>query len=88
MTKTAEYRRHFHKYPETGDDTVRTAAYIEDILKNTGCEITKPIPNSVCGFFDFGKKETVAFRADMDALPVEEKTGLEFASASPGVMHA
>ena len=88
MTEAVKYRRHFHKYPETGDDTVLTAAYIEDILKSTGCEITKPIPNSVCGIFDFGKEETVAFRADMDALPVEEKTGLEFSSATSGVMHA
>ena len=42
----------------------------------------------MCAYFDFGKSETVAIRSDMDALPVTERTGLPFASAHPGRMHA
>ena len=83
-----KYRRYFHAHPELDDDTYGTAAYIENELKKYNCRIEKPINGSVCAFFDCGKRETVAFRSDMDALPVRENTGLSFSSAREGVMHA
>ena len=43
---------------------------------------------SVCAFFDFGAEKAIAFRADMDALPIDEKTGAAYASRHPGAMHA
>ena len=43
---------------------------------------------SLCAFFDFGAEAAIAFRADMDALPIEEKTGAVYASRHPGAMHA
>ncbi len=82
------YRRYFHANPELDDETQGTAEYIENELKKYSCTIEKPINGSVCAFFDCGKSETVAFRSDMDALPVRENTGLSFASSRPGVMHA
>ena len=83
-----KYRRHFHRHPELDDDTFKTAEYIENELKKINCVIEKPIKGSVCAFFDCGEKETVAFRGDMDALPVKENTGLEYASEKEGIMHA
>lgn len=88
MTDIVRYRRHFHMNPELGDGTEMTAEFIKGVLKELECEVTSPIPNSVCAFFDFSCAETTAFRSDMDALPVKERTGLEFASQTEGVMHA
>jgi hippurate hydrolase len=47
-----------------------------------------PVSGSLCAFFDFGADRAIAFRADMDALPITEKTGAEYASRHPGRMHA
>lgn len=81
-------RRDLHRIPELDDRLPETAAYVRSVLDPLGCELSSPIPGSVCAWFDRGRAETVAFRADMDALPVEERTGLPFASVHPGAMHA
>ncbi len=73
-----KYRRYFHAHPELDDDTYGTAAYIENELKKYNCRIEKPINGSVCAFFDCGKRETVAFRSDMDALPVRRIRDFHF----------
>ena len=83
-----DYRRALHRIPELDDRLPETAAYVRSVLAPLGCEVFSPIPGSVCAWFDRGQAGTVAFRADMDALPVEEKTGLPFASVHPGAMHA
>ena len=88
MTEMIRDRRYFHMNPELDNDTVNTAEYIKNRLDGLDCRVFSPIPNSVCAFFDFGREETAAFRSDMDALPVTEKTGLEFASKVNGRMHA
>lgn len=82
------HRRALHRIPELGDQLPETTAYVRSVLEPLACELSVPIPGSVCAFFDAGKPETVAFRADMDALPVTEATGLPYASAHPGQMHA
>ena len=81
-------RRYLHRIPEPDYRLPKTAAYIKAQLSGLNCQITEIIPCAYAAFFDFGKEETVAFRADMDALPIEEKTGLPFASEHPGMMHA
>ncbi|MCE5235002.1 MAG: amidohydrolase [Clostridiaceae bacterium] len=83
-----KYRRDLHKIPELGFDLPLTTAYVEGILRELGCKVFYPAPSSVCAFFDGGKADTVAFRADMDALPVREETGAAYASGHPGNMHA
>ncbi len=83
-----EYRRDLHRIPETGWQVDKTAAYIKGVLSALPCEVFSPVGNAVCAYFDFGKKETVAFRSDMDGLPVTEQTGLPFASERAGFMHA
>lgn len=83
-----EYRRALHRIPETGWQVEKTAAYLKSVLSDLPCEVFSPVGSAVCAYFDFGKPETVAFRSDMDALPVTEQTGLPFASEHPGRMHA
>lgn len=82
------HRRTLHRIPELDDQLPETVRYVRAVLAPLGCELSAPIPGSVCAFFDAGRPETVAFRADMDALPVTEATGLPYASAHPGRMHA
>ena len=82
------HRRALHRIPELDDQLPETVRYVHSVLEPLGCALSSPIPGSVCAFFDAGKPETVAFRADMDALPVSEATGAPYASAHPGQMHA
>ncbi|MBQ6430339.1 MAG: amidohydrolase [Oscillospiraceae bacterium] len=83
-----EYRRDLHRIPETGWQVEKTAAYVKRVLSELPCEVFSPVGNALCAYFDFGKPETVAFRSDMDGLPVTEQTGLPFASEHAGRMHA
>lgn len=84
-------RRDIHAHPETGSQEVRTSALIRAELEKMGMdEIQSPLPTAVVGLLH-GKKgpgKCVGLRADIDALPVNEDTGLPFASRNEGVMHA
>ena len=82
------HRRALHRIPEPDVRLPKTAAYLRGVLESYSCKLFSPIENSLCAFFDFGAERTIAFRADMDALPIQEKTGLPFASQHPGYMHA
>ncbi len=77
-----------HKIPELGFYLPKTTAYIENSLKRLPCTVTTPIPGSVCAYFDFGCRKTLCFRADTDALPIREETGLSYCSEHSGAMHA
>ena len=81
-------RRALHATPELDKQLPNTLALVRGRLSGLGCEISAPTEGALCAYFDFGKPETVAFRADMDALPIQEATGLPFASQNPGIMHA
>ena len=81
-------RQALHAIPELGLDLPKTAAYVKSALKDLKCELSFPLECAVCAYFDFGAEAAIAFRADMDALPVAEETGLPFASTHPGQMHA
>jgi amidohydrolase len=86
-----EIRRHFHAHPELSGQEHQTAAYIAGVLSSIGLQVTEGIGQTgVIGeLAGTGKdKRRLAIRTDMDALPISEKTGLEFASCHPGVMHA
>lgn len=83
-----DHRRALHAVPELDNQLPETTAYVRSVLEPLGCKVFSPITGSVCGFFDVGKPETVAIRADLDALPVTETTGAAFASRHPGQMHA
>lgn len=83
-----EHRRKLHAIPELIDQLPETVAYVRSVLEPLACRLSAPIPSSVCAWFDAGKPETVAFRADMDALPGIETTGAPYASTHSGIMHA
>ena len=83
-----EDRRALHKIPETGFDLPCTLAYLRQSLEKLNCTLFSPIDGALCAFFDFGRDSAIAFRADIDALPMEEKTGLFYASQHKGYMHA
>ncbi len=88
--KVIEWRRHIHQNPELSFQEINTSGYVEKILKDLGnIEVKRPTPTSVLGILRGARPgRTVAFRADMDALPVPEETGLPFASKIDGVSHA
>lgn len=81
-------RRELHKIPELDRQLPKTIAYLEQALSNLKCRVFSPMEGALCAFFDFGAPKAIAFRAEMDALPVREETKLPFASTHPGKMHA
>ena len=83
------HRRWLHTHPETGFDLPETHDYIEKYLRGLGCfEITTLARTGIKALYRGGDKPAAAFRSDMDALSLTEQTGLSFASAHEGVMHA
>ena len=88
LTPMTADRRALHRIPELGDELPKTMDYVQDVLGTLGCEVFFPLDSAVCAYFDFGAADTLAFRAEMDALPIAEQTGLPFASQHSGKMHA
>ena len=84
------WRRHLHANPELSFEEVETSQYVEEALRSLdGLEIARPAPTAVVATLRGARPGRVlALRADMDALPIQEESGLEFASTRPGVMHA
>lgn len=82
-------RRDFHRHPELGTQEYRTAEIVEKYLNDLGIPTQRMFNTGVIGLIKGAQEgKTILLRADMDALPVTEETGLEFASENPGVMHA
>jgi amidohydrolase len=85
------WRRHLHRHPELSFQERETAAFIAETLASFGgaLEIERPAENSVIAHLRTGRPgPVVVLRADIDALPIDEASGVEFASKRPGVMHA
>ena len=82
-----DIRRRIHENPELAFDLEDTTNLVKEELDKLKISYTSPIENSVLASLGAGDK-TILLRADMDALPVAEETGLEFASTHPGQMHA
>lgn len=86
--QVVEWRRHFHQNPELGFAETQTAAYIAERLTALGLEVRTGVGKTgVVGILrgGVGGDRVVALRADMDALPVQEATGLNFASTATGI---
>ncbi|GEN33452.1 N-acyl-L-amino acid amidohydrolase [Aneurinibacillus danicus] len=84
------WRRYLHEHPELSFYEEKTAQFVYDTLSSFGgLELSRPTKNSVMARL-VGKQpgKTLAIRADMDALPIQEENDFEFASKNPGVMHA
>ena len=82
-----DYRRALHRIPELDNQLPETVQLVQRILAPLPCRVFSPITGSVCAWFDAGKSDAVAFRAELDALPVTEATDLPYASVHPGRMH-
>lgn len=82
-------RHDFHRHPEIGFQEHRTAARIADLLRGWGVEVTTGIGGTgVVGVLEGSRPgRTIGLRSDMDALPMEERTNLPYASVNPGVFH-
>ena len=87
----AAWRQDLHAHPELRYDVHRTAAFVADKLKGFGCDEVVPGigQTGVVGVIrGRSGSKVVGLRADMDALPLEEETGLPYKSQNPGKMHA
>ncbi|MFC5403476.1 amidohydrolase [Cohnella soli] len=90
--KVVEWRRYLHRHPELSFAEKKTAAYIAELLRTFGggsLVVSQPTPSSVMARLIGSRPgKVLAIRADIDALPIEEDTGLAFSSENAGVMHA
>lgn len=87
------WRHHLHAHPELGFDVHETATFVTDRLRDMGLtDITTGIGKTGVVAVIKGRTDTkgrvIGLRADMDALPIKEATGLDYASTVPGKMHA
>jgi hippurate hydrolase len=81
--------RDLHAHPELSGEEAETAVRLAAALSDAGCRVTKGIGgHGIAGVLENGAGPVVMLRADMDALPIAEETGLPYASLRPGVMHA
>ncbi|MDT8341224.1 MAG: M20 family metallopeptidase [Longimicrobiales bacterium] len=82
-------RRDLHRHPELGFREVRTAGVVADALEALGLPVRRAVGlTGVVAEVENGPGPTVALRADMDALPISEDADHDYASLTPGVMHA
>lgn len=93
LPEITEWRRDLHENPEILFDTHRTSAIVAEKLKAFGCDdiVTGIGRTGVVGVIkgkSNGSGKVIGLRADMDALPIQEQTGLEYASKTDGAMHA
>ncbi|BAX91289.1 M20 family metallopeptidase [Mycobacterium shigaense] len=84
-----EWRRHIHRYPELGRQEYATTQFVAERLADAGLN-PKVLPAGTGLTCDFGPEHAprIALRADMDALPMAERTGAPYASTMPNVAHA
>ncbi|MEE9335557.1 MAG: M20 aminoacylase family protein [Granulosicoccaceae bacterium] len=92
VPEITEWRQDMHKHPELDFDVHRTASFVADKLREFGCDevvegigrtgVVGVIKGSVAG------NQVIGMRADMDALPIEEETGVSYSSTNEGLMHA
>src|SRR5699024_3761444 len=85
------WRRHFHMYPELSFQEVETSRFVaETLLKIPGMHVQTEVgyPTAVVGTLTNGPGSTIAIRADMDALPIQEKNNASYRSQHEGIMHA
>ena len=85
----AAFREDIHAHPEIGNQERRTADKIRNALNALDIEVIAVLDTGTIGVLQGGEPGgAVAFRSDIDALPIQEETGLPYASCRPGLMHA
>jgi amidohydrolase len=85
-----KFRQEIHRNPELSGVEEKTSSFVAGVLEANDIEVTRNVGGfGVVGLLRGGKKgKTIAFRADMDALPLQETGRSDYASCVPGVMHA
>lgn len=88
--KLIQMRRHIHRYPELGYKEVNTASYLAGILQKQGIHVEQNVGGTglVATIDGAARGRVIALRADMDALPVHEKTAKSYSSTITGISHA
>lgn len=89
LDKIIEIRRHLHAHPELSFKEVHTAEYIEKVLKQIGLAPKRMANTGIVCMIEGSKPgKTIALRADIDALPIEEQNDIPYKSKNNGIMHA
>jgi hippurate hydrolase len=90
IPQLTEIRHHLHQIPEIGLSETETSAYIAGMLEAWGYEVERGLATTglVATLKRGAGNKAIAFRADFDALPIVEETGLPYSSRNPGTMHA
>ena len=90
MEEMIAIRRHLHRFPELSFQEHRTSSYIRNLLDEWGISYSFPwVETGILAWITGSRPgPAIALRTDMDALPVKEESGLDFASEHPGIMHA
>ena len=86
--KLIEDYKLLHQIPEEGFKEFETKKYILEKLKPLDCTVYEIDSTGVLAFFNYGKKETIAFRCELDGLEIEEENEIEYKSLHKGFMHA
>lgn len=81
-------RRYLHQHPELSMQEYETTAYIESFLKELDIPYERPISTGVIGYLKGNSNQTIAYRADIDALPIQEVNDISYKSVVDNVMHA
>lgn len=90
MAEVLATRHHLHRFPEIGLSEFKTSDYVAEKLTALGYEVTRGLAKTgvVATLRNGSSERSIGIRADFDALPILEETGLPYASEIPGVMHA
>jgi len=90
LDDVVDLRRHFHKHPEVSFSEQETSRYLKDRLRELGLDLLQcPTETGAVALLDTGRPgKTVMLRADIDALPIHEESGVDFQSRIDGRMHA
>lgn len=90
MAEVLATRHHLHRFPEIGLSEFKTSDYVAEQLTALGYEVTRGLAKTgvVATLRNGSSDRSIGIRADFDALPILEETGLPYASEIPGVMHA
>jgi amidohydrolase len=89
--RLVEIRRHLHSHPELSGQEYQTAAFVAGVLSSSGLHVEEGVGKTgVIGELQGANQDhrILAIRTDMDALPIQERSGLEYASRKEGIMHA
>ena len=88
-SRLVEVFQHLHRHPELAMEERQTTAFLRNILAENGIRLPETgLETGLIAVLGTGSGPAVALRADLDALPVQEASGLPYASEHPGVMHA